>query len=135
MDHLESDPCTNDRSPSIVIESSAAAKFNLSALEKLHNPKISWKVKTYCHEGYYFVLKVDKSGDYWRFVIVMFESPEVCSEFNIKIKVYETNSSPDTRLSAKVRCDPCSIDQSEAEMEGFGLNVPHRFMEEMMFKE
>ena len=93
LDHLESDPCTNDRSPSIVIESSAAAKFNLSALEKLYNPQISWKVKTYCHKGYYFVLKVDKSGDYWRFVIVMFESPDVCSEFNIKIKVYETNSS------------------------------------------
>ena len=55
--------------------------------------------------------KDHKSDNYWYFNIVMFESPEVCSSFNVEIEVYEKNSSPDSRLSAKLRSKPSSIDE------------------------
>jgi len=135
VDHLSKNACSSNRVPLKVVESSGALKFNLSILEKLQNPQISWKMTTYCFEGHFFVLKVNKIGDYWRFAITMFESPDVCSKFNIEIEVYETNSSPDTRLSARVRCHPCSVDQTAAEMDGLGLYVPHKFMMKMMLKE
>ena len=65
----------------------------------------------------------------------MFESPEVCAEFNLEMEVHETTKSPaDTPLSAKVLCHPCSIDQTVAEMEGSGLIVHRKVMEEMFIK-
>ena len=65
----------------------------------------------------------------------MFESTEVCKESNIEMEVHETKTSPDTRLSVKIRCLPCSIDQSEAEMKGFGLIIHQKVMEKIMLKE
>jgi len=135
VDHLEENACSSNRVPIIVTRTSGAKTFNLSILEKLQNPQLSWKMTTYRFERYFFVLKVNKIGDYWRFVITMFESPEVCSKFNLEIEVYETNSCPDTRPSARVHCNPCSVDQTAAEMEGFGLHVPHKFMMKMILKE
>jgi len=132
--HLGKNACASNRVP-IVVESYGEKTFNLSILEKLQNPHISWKMTTYYHERHFLVLKVNKIGEYWRFVIVMLESLEVCSKFNIEIEVHETNSCPDTRLNARVRCQPCSVDQTPAEMEGFGLYVPHKFMMKMMLKE
>merc|ERR1712243_27043 len=99
---------------------------------KLQAPKLSWKTMTYCFNDHFLAPNVHKSGDSWRFVVVMFESPEVCKEFNIEIEVYRTNAPPNSRLSAKVRCHPCSIDQTEAEMDGFGLIVPHKFMKQQI---
>ena len=92
-------------------------------------------VTIYCLAGHIFALKVNKLGDSWRFVIVMFESPEVSKEFNVEIEVYRTNSPPDSRLSAMVRCHPSSIDQTAGEMEEIGLVVPHNVMEEMILYE
>ena len=66
---------------------------------------------------------------------MMFESKEVSKEFNVEIEVYRTNSPPDSRHSVRVRCHPISIDQTAVEMEGFGLVVPHKFMEEMVLHE
>ena len=135
LDHLEKTPCSSNTEPILVTGSCGFENFNLSILGRLKNPQISWKVTTYCYDGHFFALKVNKAGDFWRFVIVMFESPAVCSEFSIGTEVYEASSSPDRRISAKVRCQPCSIDHTAAEMEGFGLYVPHRFMEKMVLKE
>ena len=89
LDHLEKNPCSSNTEPMIVTGSSGFENFNLSILGRLKNPQISWKVTTYCFDGHFFVLKVNKSGDYWRFIIIMFETPEVCSEFNIWTEVYE----------------------------------------------
>jgi len=141
--HLEAGCCFN-KTPIAVngYGSSTASLYSLNPSnvnsltleERLQSPEvIVLPVRTYCFEGHYFALTVSKSGVYWQFVIVMFESPEVCSKYNIEMQVYETNSSPDKRLSAKACCHPCSIDQ--AEKEGFGLIVHNRFMKEMMLKE
>ena len=139
LTHLRRSDCVNMRSPIEIYGSSGVAYYELSTLTTLEGilktPEMSWKVKTYHFDGHFFALNVRKSGDSWRFVIVMFESPEVSKDFNIEMEVYETRSPPETRLSAKIRCHPCSIDQTAAEMEGCGLIVHHKFMEEMILKE
>jgi len=138
--HLDTGCCFN-KTPKAVngYGSSTASLYSMSPTnsqtleEKLQAPLLLWSVRTYCFEGHSFALTVSKSGSYWQFVIVMFESTEVCSEYNIEMQVYESNSSPDKRLSAKACCHPCSIDQ--AEKEGLGLIVHNKFMKEMMLKE
>jgi len=132
--HLETSlDCSYDRTPLDVDGSTIAVHLNLQ-FAMLEIPMIDWKVRTFCFEGHFYSLNVNKSGDTWQFVIVMFESILVCSENHVEIEVYEKDSYPDTRLSAKVRCNPCSIDHTEAELEGFGLIVHHKFMK-MMLKE
>jgi len=139
LTHLRRSDCVNMRTPLVINGSSGVANYELSTLTTLEGilktPEMSWKAKTYLFDDHYFALNVRKSGDSWRFVIVMFESPEVSKDFNIEMEVYETRSPPETRLSAKIRCHPCSIDQTAAEMEGCGLIVHHKFMEEMILKE
>jgi len=127
--------CSYDRTPLEVDGSSIAVHLYLQRLAKLEKPVINWKVHTFFFEGHFFSLNVNKFGDNWQFVIVMFESIQVCSEVHVEIEVYEKHSGPDTRLSAKVRCNPCSIDHTEAELKGFGLIVHHKFMKKMMLKE
>ena len=91
---------------------------------------------TFCYGGHSFALTVRMSGNYWHFVIVMFESPEVCAEFKLEMEVQETIKSPaDTPLGVKALCHPCSIDQTGAEMEGSGLIVHRKLVEEMSIKE
>jgi len=148
LTHLRRSDCVNMRTPLVINGSSGVANYELSTLHGflftpalttlegiLKTPEMLWKAKTYLFDDHYFALNVRKSGDSWRFVIVMFESPEVSKDFNIEMEVYETRSPPETRLSAKIRCHPCSIDQTAAEMEGCGLIVHHKFMEEMILKE
>ena len=130
LTHLERSPgCCSSRTPLVINgPSKTVEKYKMTKLQ----PEMTWTTSTYCFNGHFLALNVHKSGDSWRFVVVMFESPEVCKEFNIKLEVYRTNSPPNSRLSAKVRCHPFSIDQTEAEIDGFGLIVPHKFMEQQM---
>ena len=99
----------------------------------LESHGIHWKGATYAHMVSESVLAlcVNKSGDNWQFTVMIIDSPADCSDMNIEIEVYEIDTPADTRLSAKVRCHPCSIDQSVAEVKGLGLYVHHRFMERM----
>jgi len=142
--HLETKTdCCFNKTPAVIngYGISTVSQYRFDPLEsktleeRLVAPQLYWRVRTYCFEGHFFALTVNKSGDYWKFVIVMFESLEVCSEYNIEMQVYETGSSPEKRLSAKACCRPCSIDQTVDEKEGFGLIVHHKFMKEMMLKE
>ena len=137
--HLNSNRfCCYNRTPKVVVDR-LFTNFSVASLakvqENLQAPELTYKVATYCYDGHLFALNVRKSGDYWHFVIVMFESPEVCAEFNLEMEVQETIKSPaDTPLSVKALCHPCSIDQIDAEMEGSGLIVHCRLMEKMVNK-
>jgi len=141
--HLEQSGCCFNETPAVIngYGSSTVLPYSLYSSnsqtieEKLQNPLIYWKVRTFCFEGHFFALTVSKSGDYWQFLIVMFVSAEVSSEYNIEMQVYDPNSSPDKRLCAKACFHPCSIDQTTAEKEGLGLIVHNKFMKEMMLKE
>ena len=134
LTHLETSPsCCFTRQPLVFKGSSRTAGFTVTSAAL--SAEITFAVKTFCFHGNCFALNVHKSGDFWRFVIIMFVTPEVCKEFNIETEVYETDSPPDARLSAKFRCHPCSIDKTIAEIEGSGLVVHHKFMEQMILKE
>ena len=134
LDHLEINTCRYDGLPTVVGDSPGIRKYHVPISELTQN-HISWKVATFLYKGFSLALCVDKSGENWQFTVVMFECPEVCSWYKIEIEVYEADSLPETRLGAKVRCHPCSIDEPIAERKGLGLCVPHRFMERMMLKE
>jgi len=132
MDHLEKKPCSTGLLS--VIESAGIAKYQVANMKNLDSRRLSWRVRTYIYKERFLALCVNKSGENWQFIVVMSDPPEDCSEFNIEMEVYETDSDPDTRLSAKVRCHPCSIDQPVAEMKGLGLYVHHSFMKKMMLQ-
>jgi len=138
LEHLEKKPCGRRRAPKVVekyVSESVLYQANTRQLFDSSNG-LHWKVATYSHMGYLLALCVNKShNNMWQFIVVMFETPEVCAEFNVEIEVYEADSDVDTRVSAKVHCHPCSIDEPRAEMEGLGLCVHHRFMKRMMLRE
>jgi len=133
MGHLGKKPCSSTRHLSNV-ESTGIGKFQVSNMRMLESPRLTWQVKTYNYEGRFLALCACKLGENWQFTVVILDPPECCSDFNIKMEVYETDSDPDTRLRAKVRCHPCSIDQPAAEMKGLGLYVHHSFMKKMMLQ-
>jgi len=136
LDHLQNKPCSNNSVPIVIGASRGSSGF------KTYNVPIT-ELSTYMLQGvttflfrsFRFALCVRKLGENWQFIVVMFESPNLCSYFNIEMEVYESDSSPDTRHSAKVRCHPCSIDESVGEMKGLGLCVHHKLMEKMILKE
>jgi len=139
--HLENG-CSFNKTPLVVNGYGTSTVLLYSILnssktleERLQAPLLYWTVRTFCFDGHLFALTVNKSGDLWQFLILMFESAEVSSEYNIDMQVYETNSSPDKRVSAKACCRPYSIDQTAAEKKGLGLIVHNKFMKEMMLKE
>merc|ERR1712025_1493146 len=95
-----------------------------------------WPLAMFLWPGAMFAVCSTKSGDYYHFTVVMFESVEVCSTVNMEIEVYEKSSSQsaDTRESAKLRCKPCSIDESKSDMKHLGLAVHHKVMENMVLR-
>ena len=136
LTHLQSNRfCCYMIEPKVVYGS--FANYSVASLVKAQEDlpqtsQLTFKVGIYCYDGHFFALNMRKAGDYWQFVTVMFESPEVCAEFNLEMEVKATIKSPaDTPLSAKVLCHPCSID---AELEGSGLIVHRKFMEDMVIK-
>lgn len=134
--HLESSQdCCDSRYRSPRIINGSFKTLCSFTVEGYKSPFLAYKLRSYCFAGIYLTLDVQKSEDSWWFVIVMFESPEVCKNLNIEIKVYQTYSPPDSRLGVKLRCHPCSIDQSPAERKGLGLVVPHRLMEQIILQE
>jgi len=135
LDHLIKKPCSANRPPWALNKSKGIGLYGVPSREMFESPRLHFKVYTYVYMGSLLALYVNKSGDNWHFTVVMCFPPEVCSEFNIEMEVYETGSDPDTRLSAKIRCHPCSIDQPVAEMNGLCLSVHHRFMEMMLKKD
>jgi len=87
------------------------------------------------HKGVKFGLRVKKSKDYYNINIVMFETEEECSKYNIEIEVYKSRSHPASRHSVKFRGSPSSIDKTKAEIENVGLSVHREVMEKMALLE
>ena len=117
------------------VNKSGSASFILTDLSELSDANMHWSVITYFYMGAFFALCAYKSDNYWHFNIVMFESPEVCSSFNVEIEVHEKNSSPDSRLSAKLRCKPSSIDEPRQEIEDLGLSINDNLMRKLALRE
>jgi len=132
LNHLEM-TCSSNKIP-IVVDSSFERNLTLD-LSSISKPFLHWKVRTFSYQGFNFAGCAEKSDDHFHFSVVMFETPEVCSRFHIEIEVYEKNASPTKRLSARVCCNPCSIDQAESELKKLGLTVHHLAMEKMVLKE
>merc|ERR1712179_366571 len=135
LDHLVKTPCCTNRPPFPLNESTGIGLFGVPNREMFESHRLHCKINTYVYRGTLLALYVNKSGDTWFFSVVMCVPPQVCSVFKIKMEVCETGADPDTRLSAKIRCHPCSIDQPVAEMNGLCLSVHHRFMEMMLKKD
>ena len=139
MLHLyESSCCGEIESRAFEESSSINRSFILKDFALKTNPeyKCSWPLKVFsCQDDYYYALCTSKSGEYYHITMVMFESPLVCSDINIEIEVFEHSSSPDKQPYAKLRCNPCSIDEAKSDMKHLGLSVHYKVMEKMVLKE
>jgi len=136
-DHLgpESRCCRNSLTE-IGVGSFFAESFHFRDYNHSRKDDFSLPMVMFLRSGALFALCMIKSGEYFHFTVVMFEPAEVCSAINMEIEVYERNShqSPDTRESAKLRCKPCSIDESKSNMKHLGLTVHHKVMENMILR-
>jgi len=130
LNHLEK-TCSFNKTPT-VIESSVERSLFLTA-PNISIPFLHWKARTYSYQGFDFAICAEKSDDHYHFNVVMFESSEVCSRFDIEIGVYAAKGSASStkRHAAKVFCNPCSIDQTKSELKALGLTVHHLAMEKM----
>jgi len=135
LEHMREAECCRNDAPESVVNKSGSASFSLTDLSELSDADTHWSVITYSYMGAIFALCAYKSDYCWHFNIVMFESPEVCSSFNVEIEVYEKNSSPDSRLSAKLRCKPSSIDEPRDEIEELGLSINDKLMRKLVLRE
>ena len=142
--HFYETGCSGNSVPRAFEGSSVARSFNFKddLDRKMANPEYacSWPLKMFSYQdsegdGHYFVLCASKSGDYYHITMVMFESPLVCSDINIEIEVFEHSASPDKQPYAKLRCNPCSIDEAKSDMKHLGLSVHYKVMEKMVLKE
>jgi len=136
LEHFERNACGISRALKVQYKSvSEIFSYKVDEQMLLNNHGLHWKIQTVSYMGSLHALCVNKLGDNWQFIVVTFETPEFCAEFNIEMEVYEADSDRDTRLSARIHCHPSSIDEPRAEMEGLGLCVHHRFMKKMALKE
>jgi len=111
-------------------------QFDLNSTEiALSDFRVWWKLRTFEYNATHFVLSAQKYGDYFHFTIVMFESPEVCSDFYVELEVYEASSPPDKRLGAKLICNPCSINHTASKRREQGLSIHYKVMEKMALRE
>jgi len=94
-------------------------------------PKFDRRVRLFWHKGVELALRVNKSGDYYKINIVMFEVEEECAKYNIEMEVYKPNSPPASRHSVRYRGSPSSIDKTKAEIENAGLSVHREVMEKI----
>jgi len=132
LEHLGKSPgCCNSKVPRTILGSSLVEFFTNTNL----GYECSWPVSSFSRLGAYFALCSSMCGDYYHFTMVMFESPVVCSTINLEMEVFEKRTSPDTGLSAKLRCNPCSIDEAKSDMKHLGLSVHYKVMENMVVRE
>jgi len=124
--------CCRAKAPEYVVDESGSVNYWISLS---HSEKYRSIRKTYSYMGVHFALCASKTDNYWHFYIVMFESPEVCSSFNIEMEIFEYNSSSDSRVKAKLRCKPCSIDEPRHEIEDLGLSINDKLMRKMFLRE
>ena len=67
--------------------------------------------------------------------MVMLESPEKCSKFNIEMEVHESGASREkSETNFRYRDQPCSIDENREDMKYLGLSVNYRGMEKIFTK-
>jgi len=139
LDHLgESQKCCKDKVPRVIFGSSGVQAFSVADFPRMiANPGLSWAWPgpMFSCSGNKFNLCAIKSGEYYHFTMVMFESPVICSAVNLEMEVYDSRSPPQTRLSVKIRCNPCSIDEVKSDMKYLGLTVHHKIMEKMALRE
>jgi len=133
LNHLLETNCSSTKTR-IVVESSIEFRISLGDISSIAEPGV-WDLETYSYQDCNFAICAEISDDHFYFYVVMFESPKVCSRFDMEIEVYAKNASPTKRHSAKVCCNPCSIDQSMSELKELGLTVHHKAMEKMALKE
>ena len=134
MGHLSESPsCCINKVPRLMFGSSLVQTYE-SRLENL-GQSCTWPVLIFSYSGTLCALQVSKFSDYYHFTVVMFESAEFCSGISMEIEVYEKQSSSDTRLSTRLRCYPCSIDEVKWEMKHLGLTVHHKIMEKLVLRE
>jgi len=134
LDHFVIKTCCYNPAPTVIDPSSKTGKvsFQITDFLSKENKSVTWKLWTFSYRGTNFVISSSKSGVYYHFTMVMFESKEVCSKFKIEMEVHERNPSDQSSdISIKFCGSPCSIDETKDQVKFRGLTVHHEVMKEM----
>jgi len=130
--------CCNNAEPSVVDETTGTFKgngdYSVTGINKLKKPKIGWFIRWCTYKDIQLALCVNKSGDYYHFYLVMFESEEVCAGYDVKLEVFN-GTGVSSQLSPPrhyFQGNPISIDMPKSDIEHLGLSVHYKVMEKMV---
>jgi len=136
VDHLgQQNTCCLSSVPTVIPTSSktGTASFKVNNLTEFQKHQLSWTVVMFSYRDTNFAVTASKTGDYYHFTMVMFESEEVCSKYKIDMEVHERDSSfQDSELSIRFRGNPRSIEENKSDVKFLGLTVHHKVMEEVI---
>ena len=93
-------------------------------------------MNTFLYKNSNFVVFPIKFNNFYYFTLVMLDSQEECSKFNIELEVHErdSSSSKDSSVSFRFSGQPCSIDEDKATLKYLGLSVNNLAMEKILRK-
>eukprot|EP00092_Neocalanus_flemingeri_P004979 GFUD01005355.1.p1 GENE.GFUD01005355.1~~GFUD01005355.1.p1 ORF type:complete len:419 (+),score=103.30 GFUD01005355.1:64-1320(+) len=135
LDHLGKKTCAYDAVPQVIDNTSKSGQVRFSIKSELAVKDMTWKMSTFSYQDKSFAIFPTKSDDLYFFTMVMFDSDEVCSKYNIEMEVHEWQpTSKDSEISFKFCGSPCSIDEDKKELKYLGLTLNNRSMEKILKK-
>eukprot|EP00092_Neocalanus_flemingeri_P029654 GFUD01032200.1.p1 GENE.GFUD01032200.1~~GFUD01032200.1.p1 ORF type:complete len:222 (-),score=40.99 GFUD01032200.1:60-698(-) len=135
MEHLGKKTCTYKAVPKVIDNTSKSGRAEFRILGDLAVRKMNWNMSTFSYEDNIFAIFPTKSDNHYYFTMVMFDSDEVCSKYNIEMEVHDwLSTSKDSEVSFKFCGRPCSIDEDKKELKYLGLTLNNRSMEKILKK-
>jgi len=132
MEHLgERTPCCFDKK-CVVDDNFGVSYYSISDRNR---SEVTWKVNTFSFPDTNIAVLAWKRDDFYYFMMVMFESENVCSQYNIELEVHERDTSRESSEFGFIfRGNPCSIDENKKEWKNLGLAVNRKGMEKILDK-
>jgi len=138
LDHLGQRTCSSDSEPTVIDQETGKgrANFKISSESSVAKRDLIWSVNTFVYQNNSFVLYPRKFENFYYFTLVMLDSREECSKFNIELEVHErdSSSSKDSSVSFRFSGQPCSIDEDKATLKYLGLSVNNMAMDKILRK-
>eukprot|EP00092_Neocalanus_flemingeri_P037543 GFUD01040878.1.p1 GENE.GFUD01040878.1~~GFUD01040878.1.p1 ORF type:complete len:219 (-),score=34.29 GFUD01040878.1:83-712(-) len=135
MEHLGKNTCTFKAVPKVIDNTSKSGRAEFRISGDLAVKKLTWNMYTFSYEDQIFAIFPTKSDNLYYFTMVMFDSENECSKYNIEMEVHDWGStSQDSESSFRFCGKPCSIDEDKDNLKYNGLSVHNIGMEKILRK-
>eukprot|EP00092_Neocalanus_flemingeri_P024578 GFUD01026657.1.p1 GENE.GFUD01026657.1~~GFUD01026657.1.p1 ORF type:complete len:341 (-),score=61.33 GFUD01026657.1:68-1090(-) len=134
VDHLNKETCSSNLIPTVIASFSKLGRVGFRVGNNSRSD-LNWVVRTFSYEDQNFAVIAKIFDNFFYFTMVMFESENECSKYNIEMEVYECgSSSQDSESSFQFCGKPCSIDEDKDNLKYNGLAVHNTGMEKILRK-